>query len=102
MNKLLSSIALSSLLITGNAQANEACETVLCIGGSLLGGKGGSACKKAIKNYFDIKRYKKSKFNGSRTCDARQDYLNGCSEARSSDINRIQNKYCSVMNSPGF
>ncbi len=100
MKKFLSAIAMGLYLVAGNAVAADSCETILCLGGSILGGKGGAACDNSIQDYFDIKRYRHGKFNGSRTSRARAQYLDKCKEGSAGDKSRIQSKYGAVANNP--
>lgn len=100
MKKTLTAVAMGLCLVAGNAVAADSCTTILCLGGSILGGKGGSMCAAPIQDYFDIKRYRHGKFSGSRTVRARQQYLEKCKEGSDADKARIQSKYGDVPNNP--
>lgn len=100
MKKILSAFAIGLCFLTGNAMASNSCATILCLGGSILGGKGGAMCDAPIQDYFDIKRYRKGKFHGGRTHSARGDYLDKCQEGSRADKARIQSKYGTVANNP--
>lgn len=89
------------LLGSSAAQAGNACATIMCLGGFQLGGRGGSECKGHIQDYFDIRKTKHGDFSPSRTCRAREDYLNECKEGSPVDKARIQAKYCMVDRSAG-
>lgn len=100
MKKILSAFAICLCFLTGNAMAANSCATILCLGGSMLGGKGGAMCDDPIQDYFDIKKFRKGKFSPSKTFRARQDYLEECEEGSNTDKARIQGKYGSVPNNP--
>lgn len=100
MKKILSAIAMSLCLVTGSAVAADSCATILCLGGSMLGGKGGAMCDDPIQDYFDIKKYRHGKFSESKTFRARQDYLEKCKDGSYTDKARIQAKYGMVPNNP--
>lgn len=87
-------------LLAGPAAADDACATILCLGGSMLGGKGGAMCKQPIQDYFDIVKYKHGKFSPSRTFRARGKYLEECESGQDSDKARIQAKYGAVRRNP--
>lgn len=104
MKKLLSVVVvtLSLTLPATPAFAGNACKTVLCLAGSIMGGKGGSACKSPIQDYFDILRFRKGKFSPSRTLSARQSFLNQCSSAAAENKSLINSMYGTVYSNPGF
>ena len=80
---------------------NKSCATVLCLGGNLLGGDGGSMCSSAVDDYFDIKKYRHGKFSGSRTSKARKEYLDKCkSEDNRINKERINAKWGMVEHNP--
>lgn len=88
------SILAASLAVSANASADDACEAVLCLGGMILGGDGGSECSDAIKSYFDIKKYRKGDFSPSRTKTARGDFLNQCNAPDAAgNVSAIQEKW---------
>lgn len=103
MTKLLRTIAVTLFLTSGNAVAADPCATILCLGGSMLGGKGGAMCDGPIQDYFDIKKYRHGKFSESRTFSARQSYLDKCNGGSKNDKDRIQGKYGTTRDNPkGF
>ncbi len=84
------------------AMAKDACATVICLGGSMIGGKGGMMCKDPIQDYFDIKKTKHGDFSPSRTLKARKEYLDKCESENEGNKARIHAKYGMVPNNPGF
>lgn len=106
MQKSIIAITLAALSavapFSASADSSQSCGTVLCLGGSMLGGKGGSMCEQPIQDYFDIKKYRKKKFSPSRTFQARQDYLDECESENEGNKARIQAKYGMLENNPGF
>ncbi len=84
-----------------NASAPKACETILCIAGIMMGGSGGSACKSAIQDYFDILKFRKGKFSPSRTASARGSYLAACpSSENKANASMINSAYGGVYANP--
>ena len=103
-SKVVASFFLGTLLAAAiPAHAKDPCGTVLCLGGSMMGGSGGSMCKSAIDDYFDIRKYKHGDFSPSRTPRARASWLNGCdSPDNKVTKDRINAKYGTVYSNPGF
>lgn len=95
MKKLFAaSILAASLSVSANASADDACEAVLCLGGMILGGDGGSECNDAIKSYFDIKKFKKGDFSPSSTKTARGSFLKQCNAPDAAgNVTAIQDKW---------
>lgn len=104
MNKFLQAVAVSSALALSAAPAlaKDACATIVCLGGSMIGGKGGMMCKEPIQDYFDIKKTKHGDFSPSRTLKARKDYLDDCESEKEGNKARIHAKYGMVPSNPGF
>lgn len=99
MKKIALAILLSAA--TFQAQAGDACATVLCLGGTMMGGQGGDMCSSGIDDYFDIKKYRKGKFSPSKTAKARKEYLDECkSEDNKLNKARINAKFGTVRNNP--
>lgn len=85
------------ILSTGTAQANDdACGMVLCLGGRILGGDGGSECSSYEKKYFSIIKTKKGKFSPSRTAKERDKQLKKCPGGDSGIISKIGGKFGGV------
>jgi hypothetical protein len=61
--------------------------------GEVTGNSGGSKCRSAIRDYFDIRKYDWKGFSPSRTASARGDFLDQCGSADSSSKKRINNKF---------
>lgn len=84
-----------------NADAPQACATILCIAGIMMGGSGGGACSSAIDAYFDIRRYRKGDFSPSRTAKARGSFLDKCpSSENKANASMINSAYGGVFASP--
>lgn len=102
MKKILCLGALAiSLSVPVSASAGDACGTVLCLGGILLGGSNPSECNDHIKDYFSIVKKKKGSFSASRTANARMDYLDQCeSEENEGNKKSINDKWGGVRGNP--
>lgn len=88
-------------LSTTLANAGDPCATVLCLGGMLMGGNGGSMYSSSINDYFDIRKKKHGRFSASRTKDARSEYLDKCkSEDNKKNKERINEKWGGSKYSP--
>jgi len=75
-----------------------ACDTVLCLGGMVLGKSGGSACNGPIKDFFKILKFDKDGgFSPSKTSKARSGMLNGCVQAPGDIKSGIINKFGRVF-----
>ena len=82
------------ILTTGTAQASDdACGMVLCLGGRILGGSGGSQCSSYEKKYFSIIQKKHGKFSASRTAQARDKELKKCAGGDSNIVSKIGGKF---------
>ena len=85
------------VLTTGTAQASDdACGMVLCLGGRILGGDGGSQCSSYEKKYFSIIVKKKGKFNPSRTAKERDKELKKCAGGDPGIVSKIGDKFGGV------
>lgn len=101
MKKILAISALTVALFSGSASAGgDACGTVLCLGGMILGGDGGKECKTHIESYFSINKYKHGHFSPSKTLKARKSYLNQCDNDDKGDKERINAKWGMVEGNP--
>ena len=93
-------VAASSVFVltTGTAQASDddACGMVLCLGGRILGGSGGSQCSSYEKKYFSIIVKKKGKFSPSRTATERDKELKSCAGGDPSIVSKIGDKFGGV------
>lgn len=82
------------ILTTGTAQASDdECGMVLCLGGRILGGSGGSQCSSYEKKYFSIIVTKKGKFSPSRTAKERDKQLKKCAGGDSNIVSKIGDKF---------
>lgn len=82
------------ILTTGTAQASDdECGMVLCLGGRILGGSGGSQCSSYEKKYFSIIVTKKGKFSPSRTAKERDKQLKKCVGGDSNIVSKIGDKF---------
>lgn len=79
-----------------NTYAADACESVLCLYGKATGNSGGSECRSAEKDFFNIIKKKKGSIRWSKTFDARKDFLNQCSSADPAAISKIMSKFGKV------
>ena len=92
-------VAATSVLVltTGTAQASDAaCGMVLCLGGQILGGSGGSQCSSYEKKYFSIVVKKKGKFSPSRTAKERDKELKSCAGGDPGVVSKIGEKFGGV------
>ena len=80
--------------------AKDACKTVLCMAGMMQGAGVVDGCSGAVKDYFNITKFKRGKFSASRTAKARASFLNSCS-CNPEWTSAINNKY-GRMRSLGF
>ncbi|TXH89193.1 MAG: killer protein [Pseudomonas sp.] len=82
------------ILSTGTAQADDdACGMVMCLGGRIMGGDGGSECSSYEKKYFKIIKTKHGDFSPSRTAKARDKELKKCAGADSGIVSKIGDKF---------
>lgn len=56
-------------------------------------GNGGSECRSAEKDFFNILKKKKGSIRWSKTFDARKAFLNQCSTADPAAISKIMSKF---------
>lgn len=92
-------VAATSVLVltTGTAQASDdACGMVLCLGGQILGGSGGSQCSSYEKKYFSIIVKKNGKFSPSRTAKERDKELKLCAGGDPGVVSKIGEKFGGV------
>ncbi|WP_158782794.1 kikA from plasmid origin [Pantoea sp. BAV 3049] len=76
--------------------ASDPCEVVLCMAGKAMGSGGGSDCKSAERDFFNIVKKNKNGFLPSHTSDARKALLVQCKEADPSTIAQIISKFGTV------
>jgi hypothetical protein len=96
MNKTFAIFGALALLAASTVRAEDqsACETVLCLAGSLQGQSGGSQCNNPIKRYFDIKEKDgMGDFDPVKTADSRMNFLNGCQSVNSNWKKSINDKF---------
>lgn len=92
-------VAATSVLVltTGTAQASDAaCGMVLCLGGRIMGGSGGSQCSSYEKKYFSIIVKKSGKFSPSRTAKERDKALKSCAGGDPGIVSKIGDKFGGV------
>ncbi|EGF1765227.1 TPA: TrbM/KikA/MpfK family conjugal transfer protein [Escherichia coli] len=80
-------------VLTAPVYAADPCESVLCLYGKAVGSGGGSECRSAEKDFFNILKKKKGSVRWSKTFDARKDFLNQCSSADPAAIAKIMSKF---------
>ena len=73
--------------------ADSPCASVLCLYGKAVGQGGGSECRSAEKDFFNILKKKKGNIRWSKTFDARKAFLNQCSTADPAAISKIMSKF---------
>ncbi len=71
---ILSMVAASAIALTAPVYASDPCASVLCLV-KLIGSGGGSECKSAKKDFFNIIKKKKGSIRWSKTFDARKAFL---------------------------
>ncbi|MCX8738121.1 conjugal transfer protein [Gilliamella sp. B2824] len=82
-----------SLLTAPSAFAkSDPCEVVLCMFGKMKGANP-SECSSAVKDFFSIVSKKHGKFNGVRTSNARNSFLNSCPTADPKIVKDIISKF---------
>ncbi|MFN2098380.1 conjugal transfer protein [Pantoea agglomerans] len=93
----LSATAVALLCLTASyaapSYAKDPCATVMCMYGKVTGNSGGDDCKGPEKDFFDIVKKKKGKFQASKTSDARKTFLVECKGADPSSIAEIISKF---------
>ncbi|EPZ2570095.1 TrbM/KikA/MpfK family conjugal transfer protein [Salmonella enterica subsp. enterica serovar Kiambu] len=75
------------------AYAADPCKSVMCLYGKAVGSGGGSQCKSAEKDFFNILKKKKGSIRWSKTFDARKAFLNQCSTAEPAAISKIMSQF---------
>ncbi|EAB9751969.1 conjugal transfer protein [Salmonella enterica subsp. enterica serovar Give] len=75
------------------AYASDPCASVLCLYGKAVGQGGGSECRSAEKDFFNILKKKKGSIRWSKTFDARKAFLSQCSTADPAAIAKIMGKF---------
>ena len=89
---LACSLALASTPNLAIAGETNACGTVLCLAGALMGKMPGS-CKKYTNAYFSILKFSWGSFSPTSTAKARMKLLNQCSSSDSGTRNSINNTF---------
>ncbi len=90
---MLSMIAASAIALSAPVYASDPCASVLCLYGKAIGSGGGSECKSAEKDFFNIIKKKKGSIRWSKTFDARKAFLNQCTTADPAAISKIMSKF---------
>ncbi|EEX7427893.1 conjugal transfer protein [Escherichia coli] len=90
---MLSMIAASAIALSAPVYASDPCASVLCLYGKVIGSGGGSECKSAEKDFFNIIKKKKGSIRWSKTFDARKAFLNQCTTADPAAISKIMSKF---------
>ncbi|HFF0768448.1 TPA: TrbM/KikA/MpfK family conjugal transfer protein [Escherichia coli] len=80
-------------LFTAPTYAADPCKSVFCLYGKAVGSSGGSECRSAEKDFFNILKKKKGSIRWSKTFDARKAFLNQCSTADPAAISKIMSKF---------
>ncbi|MGE1284255.1 conjugal transfer protein (plasmid) [Escherichia coli] len=83
-NRVVLPALLALGLISTNANASDPCASVLCLYGKAVGQGGGSECRSAEKDFFNILKKKKGSIRWS---------LNQCSTADPAAISKIMSKF---------
>lgn len=73
--------------------AADPCKSAMCLYGKAVGQGGGSECRSAEKDFFNILKKKKGSIRWSKTFDARKAFLNQCSTADPASISKIMSKF---------
>lgn len=97
----LSAIVLAAS-VSGQAYAasnDDACGAALCLFGEATGHSGGSACHPYLEKYFSIIVFHHG-FSGSRTADARRDFLNQCPSVDPAQKKLIGDRFGSKRTGP--
>lgn len=68
-------------------------KVAFCMYGKATGNSGGSKCKSAERDFFNIVKKNKHGFQPGRTFDARKAFLGECPDAGKEAINTILSKY---------
>ena len=95
-NRVVLPVLLALGLISTNANASDPCASVLCLYGKAVGQGGGSECRSAEKDFFNILKKKKGSIRWSKTFDARKAFLNQCSTADPAAISDFAHNFSPV------
>ncbi|MEI7669118.1 MAG: conjugal transfer protein [Pseudomonadota bacterium] len=99
--KILLSLFIGLVFISGNAAAADPCASLLCLVGKLSGQGGGSSCNQPIADYFNLVGFKNGHFSDGRTQGLRDNYLNGCNSSGNEQYkSQISNNYGRLRNTP--
>ena len=90
---MLSMIAASAIALSAPVYASDPCASVLCLYGKAIGSGGGSECKSAEKDFFNIIKKNKHGFLPDHTADARKSFLLECDSADPAIISQIISKF---------
>ncbi len=63
---ILSMVAASAIALSAPVYASDPCASVLCLYGKAIGSGGGSECKSAEKDFFNIIKKKRDLFAGAK------------------------------------
>lgn len=85
-------VVCSMLLAPSAFASSDPCKVVLCMFGKMKG-ETPSECSSAVKNFFSIVSKKHGKFNGGRTSNARNSFLNSCPSADPKIVKDIISKF---------
>ncbi|TWI46170.1 TrbM protein [Pseudomonas duriflava] len=92
-HNLISAVLIGCVLTASvPAYAKDPCETVLCMWGKLQG-ENPSECSSAVGDYFDIIKKKHGDIRWSSTANARQQFLDSCSQADPDKTKMINDKF---------
>jgi hypothetical protein len=95
--RMVSALAMvGAACVASPAHASDACETVLCMAGMLLGSGGGDECTRAIEDYFSIISYHNGHIDYTATPKNRLSFLQGCS-SEDGWASTINNAYGSTI-----
>lgn len=83
----------ASTLFASSAFAADACETVLCLYGKIIGSNTGSECHSAERAFFNIVKKSRWGFLPAATAGARQAFLAECTSADPAIIRQIITRY---------
>lgn len=76
------------------AHAKDPCKTVVCMWGKFTGKDGGSGCKPAVQDYFDIVvKKKKGRIDWNATSSERKKLLDNCPTADGGFTKKINDTY---------
>lgn len=83
----------SLMTVSASAEAGDACATLMCMSGKLVGANTGKSCAEPMTDYFKIVRFDRHGYSANKTRDARQSYLDSCSSETSGEGKRINEKF---------